>query len=177
MLGAFVAWFLLEKAGIGYWGALLAAPVAVGIFGAILERLFLRRIAGLDPLYGLLLTFGIALVLQGLFSNWFGSSGLPYEMPRQLEGGQALGFMFLPNYRVWVIAVSLVICLGTWTVIERTRLGSVLRAATENAALVSAFGINVPRLITITYAPGVSLPPLPVLLPPPTSPSTPLLRP
>ncbi len=134
MLGAFVAWFLLEKAGIGYWGALLAAPVAVGIFGAILERLFLRRIAGLDPLYGLLLTFGIALVLQGLFSNWFGSSGLPYEMPRQLEGGQALGFMFLPNYRVWVIAVSLVICLGTWTVIERTRLGSVLRAATENAA-------------------------------------------
>jgi branched-chain amino acid transport system permease protein len=157
MLGAFVAWFLLEKAGIGYWGALFVAPLIVGIFGAILERLFLRRIVGLDPLYGLLLTYGLALVLQGLFSNWFGSSGLPYEMPRRLAGGVALGFMFLPNYRVWVIGVSLIICLGTWAVIERTRLGSLLRAATENAALVSAFGINVPRLITITYALGVAL--------------------
>ena len=157
MLGAFVAYFLLEKVGIGYWGALLLAPLAVAIFGAVLERLLLRRIAGLDPLYGLLLTFGIALVLQGLFGNWFGSSGLPYEMPRQLVGGVALPFMFLPNYRVWVVGVSLVICLGTWAVTERTRLGSLLRAGTENAALVSAFGINVPRMITITYALGVAL--------------------
>jgi branched-chain amino acid transport system permease protein len=157
MLGAFVAWFLLDKAGIGYWGALVLSPLTVGLFGALIERLLLRRLAGLDALYGLLLTYGIALVLQGLFSNWFGSSGLPYEMPPQLQGGQNLGFMFLPNYRVWVIGVSLVLCLGTWAVIERTRLGSWLRAATENAALVSAFGINVPRLVTITYALGVAL--------------------
>jgi len=157
MLGAFVAWFLSEKAGVGYWGALVLAPLAVGIFGAIIERLFLRRLAGLDPLYGLLLTFGIALILQGLFSNWFGSSGMPYEMPAKLQGGRALGFMFLPNYRIWVIGVSLIICFGTWALTERTRLGSRLRAATENAALVSAFGINVPRMITITYALGVAL--------------------
>ena len=157
MLGAFVAWFLLEKAGIGYWGALVIAPVAVGLFGALLERLLLRRIAGLDPLYGLLLTFGIALFLQGLFSNWFGSSGLPYEMPARLAGGVALPFMFLPTYRMWVIGISLIVCLGTWAITERTRLGSWLRAATENAPLVSAFGINVPRMITITYALGVAL--------------------
>ena len=157
MLGAFVAWFLLEKAGIGYWGALVLAPLAVGLFGALIERTLLRRLAGLDALYGLLLTFGIALVLQGLFSNWFGSSGMPYEMPAKLQGGQALGFMFLPNYRMWVIGVSLAVCLGTWAITERTRLGSWLRAATENAALVSAFGINVPRMITITYALGVAL--------------------
>src|SRR5258708_7807034 len=120
------------------------------MIGVLIERTLLRRISGLDPLYGLLLTFGLALILQGLFSNWFGSSGMPYEMPPQLLGGQALGFMFLPNYRVWVIAVSLVLCLGTWAVIEGTRLGSWLRAATENAPLVSAFGINVPRMVTIT---------------------------
>jgi len=157
MLGAFVAWFLLEKAGIGYWPALILAPLAVGLIGVLIERALLRRISSLDPLYGLLLTFGLALILQGLFSNWFGSSGMPYEMPPQLLGGQALGFMFLPNYRVWVIAVSLVLCLGTWAVIEGTRLGSWLRAATENAPLVSAFGINVPRMVTITYAFGVGL--------------------
>ncbi|MGZ3460523.1 MAG: branched-chain amino acid ABC transporter permease [Archangium sp.] len=157
MLGAFVAWFLLEKAGIGYWPALLVAPVAVGLLGAAIERTMLRRLAGLDPLYGLLLTYGIALILQGVFLNYFGSSGLPYEMPAQLQGGQALGFMFLPNYRVWVIGSSLVLCVGTWAVTERTRLGSWLRAATENASLVSAFGINVPRMITITYALGVAL--------------------
>jgi branched-chain amino acid transport system permease protein len=157
MLGAFVAWFLLEKAGIGYWPALILAPLAVGLIGVVIERALLRRISALDPLYGLLLTFGLALILQGLFSNWFGSSGMPYEMPSQLLGGQALGFMFLPNYRVWVIAVSLVLCLGTWAVIEGTRLGSWLRAATENAPLVSAFGINVPRMVTITYAFGVGL--------------------
>jgi branched-chain amino acid transport system permease protein len=157
MLGAFVAWGLLEKVGIGYWPALILAPLAVGIFGVIIERTLLRRIAGLDALYGLLLTFGLALILQGVFSNWFGSSGMPYEMPRALQGGQALGFMFLPNYRVWVIGISLILCFGTWAIIEGTRLGSMLRAATENAALVSAFGINVPRMITVTYALGVAL--------------------
>ncbi len=157
MLGAFVAWFLLEKAGIGYWPALLLAPLAVGLFGVLIERALIRRIATLDPLYGLLLTYGLALILQGLFSNWFGSSGMPYEMPAQLEGGQALPFMFLPNYRVWVIGVSLVLCLGTWAVTEGTRIGSWLRAATENAPLVSAFGINVPRMVTVTYALGVAL--------------------
>ncbi len=157
MLGAFVAWFLLEKAGIGYWPALILSPLAVGILGALIERTLLRRIRGLDPLYGLLLTFGIALVLQGLFSNWFGSSGMPYEMPAQLQGSQVLPFMVLPNYRVWVIGISLIVCLGTWAVIEGTRLGSWLRAATENAPLVSAFGINVPRMVTITYAVGVAL--------------------
>src|SRR5215468_8942859 len=156
MLGAFAAWFLLQ-AGIGYWPALILAPVAVGIIGVGIERGLLRRIAGLDPLYGLLLTFGLALILQGLFSNWFGSSGLPYDIPDQLRGGQILPFMVLPNYRVWVIVVSLAVCLGTWAVIERTRLGSWLRAATENAPLVSAFGINVPRIVTLTYAFGVGL--------------------
>ena len=157
MLGAFVAWFLLDKSGIGYWPALLFAPIAVGLFGVLIERALIRRIATLDPLYGLLLTYGLALILQGLFSNWFGSSGMPYEMPAQLMGGQALPFMFLPNYRVWVVGVSLVLCLGTWAVIEGTRIGSWLRAATENAALVSAFGINVPRMVTVTYALGVAL--------------------
>jgi branched-chain amino acid transport system permease protein len=157
MLGAFVAWFLLEKAGVGYWPALLLSPLAVGLLGAAIERTLLRRLTGLDPLYGLLLTYGLALILQGVFLNFFGSSGLPYEMPAQLQGGQALPFMFLPNYRMWVIGVSLVLCVGTWAIIEGTRLGSWLRAATENAALVSAFGINVPRMITITYALGVGL--------------------
>ena len=157
MLGAFVAWFLLEKTGLGYWPALLLAPIIVGAFGVLIERLLLRRLLGLDPLYGLLLTFGIVLFLQGLFSNWFGSSGMPYEMPKQLQGGQALPFMFLPNYRVWVVGVSLVVCLGAWAIIERTRLGSRLRAATENASLVGAFGIDVPRLVTVTYALGVAL--------------------
>jgi branched-chain amino acid transport system permease protein len=157
MLGAFVAWFLLEKAGIGYWPALIIAPVCVGIFGIVIERVFLKRLTGLDPLYGLLLTYGVALVLQGLFSNWFGSSGMPYEMPKQLQGGQALPFMFLPNYRVWVVGCSVIVCLATWAVIERTRLGARLRAATENAPLVSAFGIDVPRLVTVTYAFGVGL--------------------
>ena len=156
MLGAFVAWFLMA-AGIGYWPALILAPVAVGIVGVGIERGLLRRISGLDPLYGLLLTFGLALILQGLFSNWFGSSGQPYDIPDQLRGGQMLPFMVLPNYRVWVIGVSLAVCLGTWAVIERTRLGSWLRAATENAPLVSAFGINVPRMVTLTYAFGVAL--------------------
>src|SRR3954452_9890225 len=157
MMGAFVAWFLLNKTGIGYWWALLLAPIAVGIVGVIIERTMLKQLYKLDHLYGLLLTFGLALILQGLFRNEYGSSGLPYSIPSQLTGGQNLGFMFLPNYRAWVIAVSLTVCLGTWFVIERTKLGSTLRAATENPELVRAFGINVPRMITLTYGFGVAL--------------------
>ena len=157
MMGAFVAYFLLNWAGLGYWWALLIAPVAVGLFGIVLERTMLKRLYHLDHLYGLLLTFGFALIIQGLFRDQYGSSGLPYAMPVQLTGGQNLGFMFLPNYRAWVIALSLTVCLGTWYVIERTRLGAYLRAATENPALVRAFGINVPRMITLTYGFGVGL--------------------
>jgi branched-chain amino acid transport system permease protein len=157
MMGAFVAWFLLNKAGVGYWWALVIAPIAVGIFGVIIERTMLNRLYKLDHLYGLLLTFGLALIVQGLFRNEYGSSGLPYSIPSQLTGGQNLGFMFLPNYRAWVIVFSLVVCLSTWFVIEKTKLGSYLRAATENPELVRAFGINVPRMITLTYGFGVGL--------------------
>jgi branched-chain amino acid transport system permease protein len=157
MMGAFVAYFLLQYAGLGYWWALLVAPVAIGLFGILLERTMLRRLQGLDHLYGLLLTFGLALIIQGLFRHEFGSSGLPYAIPPALSGGQNLGFMFLPNYRAWVVAFSLIVCLATWYAIERTTLGSYLRAATENPALVQAFGINVPRMITLTYGFGVGL--------------------
>ena len=157
MMGAFVAWFLLNKTGIGYWWALVLAPIAVGIFGVIIERTMLKQLYKLDHLYGLLLTFGLALIVQGLFRNEYGSSGLPYSIPSQLAGGQNLGFMFLPNYRAWVIVLSLVVCLTTWFVIEKTKLGSYLRAATENPELVRAFGINVPRMITLTYGFGVGL--------------------
>jgi branched-chain amino acid transport system permease protein len=157
MMGAFVAYFLLQWAGLGYWWALLIAPVVVGITGIVLERTTLKRLYQLDHLYGLLLTFGFALIIQGLFRHEYGSSGLPYAMPGQLAGGRNLGFMFLPNYRAWVIVFSLAVCLTTWYVIERTRLGSYLRAATENPALVQAFGINVPRMITLTYGFGVGL--------------------
>jgi len=152
-----VAWFLLNKAGIGYWWALLLAPIAVGLFGVIIERTMLKQLYKLDHLYGLLLTFGLALIIQGLFRNEYGSSGLPYSIPKELAGGQNLGFMFLPNYRGWVIVASLIVCLGTWFVIEKTKLGSYLRAATENPELVRAFGINVPRMITLTYGFGVGL--------------------
>jgi branched-chain amino acid transport system permease protein len=157
MMGAFVAWFLLNKTGVGYWWALLIAPIAVGIFGAIIERTMLKQLYKLDHLYGLLLTFGLALIIQGLFRNEYGSSGLPYSIPSQLQGGQNLGFMFLPNYRAWVIVFSLAVCISTWFVIEKTKLGSYLRAATENPELVRAFGINVPRMITLTYGFGVGL--------------------
>jgi branched-chain amino acid transport system permease protein len=157
MMGAFAAWFLLQYAGLGYWWALLVAPIAVGLFGILLERTMLKRLYQLDHLYGLLLTFGLALIIQGLFRNQYGSSGLPYAIPAQLQGGQNLGFMFLPNYRAWVIGFSLAVCLGTWYVVERTRLGSYLRAGTENPTLVQAFGINVPRMITLTYGFGVGL--------------------
>jgi len=157
MMGAFAAYFLLNWAGLGYWWALLVAPVAVALTGIVLERTTLKRLYQLDHLYGLLLTFGFALIIQGLFRHQYGSSGLPYAMPAELAGGRNLGFMFLPNYRAWVIAFSLAVCLTTWYVIERTRLGSYLRAATENPSLVQAFGINVPRMITLTYGFGVGL--------------------
>jgi len=157
MMGAFVAYFLLSYAGLNYWVALIVAPLAIGAFGVLIERTLLKWIYRLDHLYGLLLTFGLALIIEGVFRNYFGSSGLPYRVPELLQGGQNLGFMFLPNYRAWVVVFSLVVCLTTWFVIERTKLGSYLRAATENPALVRAFGINVPRMITLTYGFGVAL--------------------
>ena len=157
MLGAFCAWFLLNWAGIGYWPSLVIAPIVVGIVGIAIERLLLRSIARLDHLYGLLLTFGLALVIEGIFRQQYGSSGLPYTIPPELQGARNLGFMFLPNYRAWVILASLAVCVATWFVIERTRLGAYLRAATENPVLVRAFGINVPRMVTLTYGGGVAL--------------------
>ncbi|EHK54497.1 branched-chain amino acid ABC transporter permease [Allomesorhizobium alhagi] len=157
MMGAFVAWMLLNYLGINYWAALFVAPVIVGITGVIIERLLISRLYHLDHLYGLLLTFGLALIIQGLFRNYYGISGLPYQIPGVLSGGQNLGFMFLPNYRGWVIVASLIVCLATWFIIEKTRLGAYLRAATENPTLVGAFGINVPRMVTLTYGFGVAL--------------------
>ena len=157
MLGAFVAWMLLNYFGIGYWWALLIVPIVVGAFGIVLERLMIARLCHLGHLCGLLLTFGLALIIQGLLRNQYGISGLPYSIPPQLAGGQNLGFMFLPNYRGWVVVASLTVCVGTWFVIEKTRLGAYLRAATENPTLVGAFGINVPRMITLTYGFGVAL--------------------
>jgi len=157
MLGAFVAWGLLHYAGIGYWPALIISPLVVGGLGIFLERTLLQHLYRLDPLYNLLLTFGVALILQGLFQLGFGSSGEPYEIPRILQGGKDIGFMLLPTYRAWVMCVSLVVCLATWYVTERTKLGSYLRAATENPGLVQAFGINVPRMVTVTYGLGVAL--------------------
>jgi len=157
MMGAFVSYLLLNKLGLGYWAALVIVPLVVGATGVVIERLMLSRLYQLDHLYGLLLTFGLALIIQGLFRNAYGSSGLPYSMPEQLRGGQNLGFMFLPNYRVWVIVASLAVCLSTWFVIEKTKLGAYLRAATENPPLVQAFGVNVPRMITLTYGFGVGL--------------------
>jgi branched-chain amino acid transport system permease protein len=157
MLGAFFAYLLLQYSGLGYWWALLLAPIVVGATGIVIERCFLQWLYKLDHLYGLLLTFGLALIIEGVFRNFFGSSGLPYSVPTSLQGAQNLGFMYLPIYRGWVIVFSLVVCLATWFVIERTRLGAYLRAATENPTLVRAFGINVPRLITLTYGFGVAL--------------------
>jgi branched-chain amino acid transport system permease protein len=157
MMGAFAAYLILQYSGLGYWPALIIAPLLVGITGIIVERLFLQWLYKLDHLYGLLLTFGLALIIEGVARNYFGSAGLPYTVPESLQGGRNLGFMFLPNYRAWVIAASLTVCIGTWFVIERTRLGAYLRAATENPTLVRAFGINVPRMITMTYGFGVAL--------------------
>jgi branched-chain amino acid transport system permease protein len=157
MLGAFAAWIMLDRFGMNYWFALVLAPLAVGILGVVIERLFLKHLYKLDPLYGLLLTFGLALVLEGVFREIYGVSGQNYNVPDLLAGAMDLGFMRLPIYRAWVVVVSLVVCLGTWFLIERTRLGAYLRAGTENAPLVQAFGVNVPRLITLTYGGGVAL--------------------
>jgi branched-chain amino acid transport system permease protein len=157
MLGAFCTWLMLNYLGIGYWPALILAPIVVGLFGIALERLLLRHIYRLDHLYGLLLTFGIALIVEGLFRQAYGTSGQPYDIPDQLSGAQHLGFMNLPNYRAWVIVASIAVCFGTWYLIERTRLGAYLRAATENPQLVQAFGINVPRMVTLTYGLGAAL--------------------
>lgn len=157
MMGAFCAWFILTTFGLGYWWALLIAPIAIAVVGIVIERCFLQWLYKLDHLYGLLLTFGLALIIQGLFQNRFGSAGMPYQIPQSLIGGYNLGFMFLPKYRGWVILASLAICFATWLLIERTKLGSYLRAATENRALTQAFGVNVPRMITLTYGFGVGL--------------------
>jgi branched-chain amino acid transport system permease protein len=157
MLGALMAYLILQFSGLGYWPSLIIAPILVGIVGILIERFFLQWLYKLDHLYGLLLTFGLALIIEGIARNYFGSAGLPYTLPESLRGGQNLGFMFLPNYRVWVIVASLTVCLGTWFAIERTRIGAYLRAATENPTLVRAFGINVPRMITLTYGFGVAL--------------------
>ena len=157
MTGAFCAWFLLTYLGIGYWPALIVAPVVIGLLGVVIERSMLRWLYKLDPLYSLLLTFGLALAIQGLFQNEFGSSGQPYDIPASLSGVTNLGFMFLPRYQGWIVIGSVAVCLVTWFVIERTKLGSLLRAATENPGLVQAFGVNVPRMITLTYGFGVAL--------------------
>ncbi len=149
--------FRLSKNRTALFWSVLFVPIIVGAFGVVLERVLISRLYHLDHLYGLLLTFGLALIITGIFRNQYGISGLPYAMPKQLSGGQNLGFMFLPNYRGWVVVASLVVCLSTWIAIEKTKLGAYLRAATENPVLVQAFGINVPRMVTLTYAFGVAL--------------------
>ncbi|MGR1583432.1 branched-chain amino acid ABC transporter permease [Thalassobius sp. S69A] len=157
MLGAFATVALTKWLGIGYWGALFLAPLIVGVFGIVLERLLLRRLAGVDHLYGLLLTFGLALVIEGVFVKIFGSSGTPYAAPKQLMGGVNLGFMFLPWYRGWVVVAALIVCIGTWFLFEKTKIGAYLRAGTENPKLLQAFGVNVPLLTTLAYGYGVAL--------------------
>ena len=157
MLGAFAAWIMLDSLGINYWAAFFLAPLVVGILGMVIERLFLKHLYKLDEIYGLLLTFGLTLIAEGIFRELYGVSGQSYPVPELLQGATNLGFMVLPNYRAWVVLVSLVVCLGTWFVIERTRLGAYLRAGTENAALVQAFGINVPMMVMLTYGAGAAL--------------------
>jgi branched-chain amino acid transport system permease protein len=157
MMGAFAAWMLLEYGGIGYFPALILAPLIIGAFGILLEKTIIRLMYKLDHLYGLLLTFGLSLVIEGLFRNYYGSSGLPYRIPDILEGATNLGFMYMPNYRGWVVISALVVCIATWALIEKTSLGATLRAATENPSLVQAFGVDVPRVITLTFGGGVAL--------------------
>jgi branched-chain amino acid transport system permease protein len=157
MMGAFIAWMGLSYFGINYWVMLIAAPLLVGIFGIIIEKTMLRWLYKLDHLYGLLLTFGITLLIEGLFRSFYGVSGQPYSVPEGLGGATNLGFMVLPNYRAWVVAASLVVCFATWFVIEKTKLGAYLRAGTENPKMVEAFGINVPLMVTLTYGFGVAL--------------------
>lgn len=157
MLGAFVAWMGLSYLGLNYWIMLILAPLVVGLFGILIEKLLLRHLYKLDHLYGLLLTFGLTLLIEGLFRSFYGVSGQPYPTPEALRGATNLGFMVLPNYRAWVVVASITVCLTTWFVIERTRLGARRRAGTENPRLVEAFGVNVPRMITLTYGFGVAL--------------------
>ncbi|HSI48853.1 MAG TPA: branched-chain amino acid ABC transporter permease [Ideonella sp.] len=157
MMGAYMAWLLMEKFQIGFWWALILAPIVVGAIGLVIERTLLKRLYKIDPIYGLLLTFGLALIAEGVFRDQFGVSGQQYAVPELLRGATNLGFMVLPNYRAFVVLASLIICLGTWFIIERTRLGAYLRAGTENPALVQAFGVNVPMMVALTYAAGAGL--------------------
>jgi len=157
MVGAFVAWMAMDSLGVGYWPALLLSPVVVALFGAVIERTMLRRLYQLDNLYGLLLTFGLTLILEGAFHHRYGNSGNSYPVPELLQGGSNLGFMFLPKYRAWVVVVSLAVCFASWWVIEKTKLGAYLRAGTENPRLLQAFGVNVPLMFTLTYGFGVAL--------------------
>lgn len=157
MMGAFMAWLGLNYLGLNYWVMLVLAPIVVGAFGIVIERLLMRHLYKLDHLYGLLLTFGLTLLMEGLFRSFFGVSGQPYPTPEALRGATNLGFMMLPNYRAWVVVASITVCIATWLVIEKTRLGALLRAGTENPKLVEAFGVNVPLMITLTYGFGVGL--------------------
>ena len=175
MIGAYVAWLALEKFGINYWVALVLSPLVVGALGALIERTLLKPLYKIDPIYGLLLTFGLALIAEGVFRDQFGVSGQQYSVPDALQGATNLGFMILPNYRAWVIVASLTICLGTWFIIEKTTLGAKLRAGTENPALVQAFGINVPLMVTLTYAGGAALAAIAGVLAAPVIQITPLM--
>ena len=175
MIGAYVAFLLADKLEIGFWWALIVAPMVVGALGVVIERTLLKRLYKIDPIYGLLLTFGLALIAEGLFREQFGVSGQQYAVPEALQGATNLGFMVLPNYRGFVVFASLLICLATWFVIERTRLGSYLRAGTENPALVQAFGVNVPLMVTLTYAAGAGLAALAGVLAAPVIQITPLM--
>jgi branched-chain amino acid transport system permease protein len=175
MVGAFAAWIMLDKWGVNYWFALVLAPLAVGVLGFIIERLLLKRLYGLDPLYGLLLTFGLALILEGVFRKLYGVSGQSYDVPELLAGATNLGFMILPNYRAWVVVASVAVCLVTWFLIERTRLGAYLRAGTENSRLVQVFGVNVPLMVSLTFAFGAALAGLAGVLAAPIIQVTPLM--
>ncbi|MBK1612149.1 branched-chain amino acid ABC transporter permease [Rubrivivax gelatinosus] len=175
MLGAYVAWLALEKFGLNYWAALVLAPLVVGALGIVVERTLLKRLYKVDPIYGLLLTFGLALIAEGVLREQFGVSGQQYPVPEALQGATDLGFMILPNYRAWVIVASLTVCFSTWFVIERTRLGSYLRAGTENPTLVQAFGVNVPVMVALTYAAGAGLAALAGVLAAPVIQITPLM--
>ena len=175
MMGAYAAWFCLEKFGIGFWGALVVAPLLVGALGVAVERTLLKHLYKIDPIYGLLLTFGLALIAEGIFRDQFGVSGQQYPVPEALQGATNLGFMVLPNYRAFVVVASLVVCLSTWYLIERTRLGAYLRAGTENPALVQAFGINVPMMVMLTYGAGAGLAALAGVLAAPVIQITPLM--
>ncbi len=175
MIGAYVAWLSLEKFGLNYWVALLLAPLVVGAIGVAIERTLLKPLYRVDPIYSLLLTFGLALIAEGVFRDQFGVSGQQYPVPELLQGATNLGFMVLPNYRAWVVVASLGVCLATWFVIEKTRLGATLRAGTENPALVQAFGINVPLMVTLTYAGGAALAAIAGVLAAPVIQITPLM--